>query len=119
MYIISFCLTRLLQPSLSPNVHCLPLSSSAVNDDLYLYSGVDQEDTFVCALGLYVFSTGMHHRWGASMIAMTFSISLQLLVSGSVVKQLAPPPKPRACQQFTGRAGLSCLVGFSMVKLRI
>ena len=60
MYIMSFCITCLLHPSLSPNVHYLSLPSSAVKEDLYLYGGVDQEDTFVCALELYVFSTGVH-----------------------------------------------------------
>ena len=71
--IMSYHPTHLLHPSLSHNVHCLPLASSAVNEDLYLYGGVDQEETFVCALGLYVFSTGMHLHWGASVLAMTSS----------------------------------------------
>ena len=50
----------------SPSPH-----SSAVGKELYLYGGVDKEDTYVCATGLYVFSTGMQYLLNPPSLLIT------------------------------------------------
>ena len=72
-----------------------PSSYSAVGEKLYLYGGVDKEDTYVCATGLYVFSTGTHAVSTQSTSSFHHPPSptplLQLPGRGSILRHLAPP----------------------------
>ena len=57
------------------------LRCSVVGDELFLYGGVDSEETYVCATGLYVFSTGIQCLLNPPSHIISLSLSLSLSLS--------------------------------------
>ena len=67
--------------------------SRAIDNELFLYGGVDKEETFTCAEGLYVFNIGMHSVLGRGgdtfwSVILSDSVAIYCLYSCMISRDL-------------------------------